>query len=130
MRSRMERCWSLHSNRSNVYARALLLGELDSTPVPESAANIRFESADAAAFLESCPPGSFDGFSISNILDGAPLEYRRRLYAAVRRAARPSSTIVQRSFAEPAGEASTNRAAFDRSLLWGIVDVRPVDQLD
>jgi hypothetical protein len=130
MRSRMERCWSLHSNRNNVYARALLLGELDSTAVSESAASIRFECADAAGFLESCPAGSFAGFSISNILDGAPSEYRRRLYAAVRRAASPSSTIVQRSFAEPSAETSTNRAALDRSLLWGIVDVRPVHQLD
>lgn len=129
MRSRMERCWSLHPNRSNVYARALLLGELDSKPVAESAANIRFACADAAEFLESCSPASFDGFSISNILDGAPEQYRRRLYAAVQRAAQPDSMIVRRSFGEPSGASATNLAARDCSILWGIVDVRPVRQL-
>lgn len=129
MRSRLNRCWSLHPNRSNVYARALLLGELDSAPVPATAASIRFECADAAAFLESCPEASFDGFSISNILDGAPPEYRRRLFAAVQRAASPGSMIVQRSFAEPHTPSPTNLAARDRSILWGIVDVRPVNHL-
>src|SRR5260370_787534 len=33
MRGRMERCWALHPNRSNSYARALLLGQL---PAPAS----------------------------------------------------------------------------------------------
>ncbi len=130
MRSRMERCWSLHPNRSNVYARALLLGELEQGSVPQTASSIRFECADAAGFLESCAGGSFDGFAISNILDGAPAEYRRRLYDAVRRAASPGSMLIQRTFGEPAGPSATNVAAKDRSLLWGVVDVRPVSALD
>lgn len=129
MRGRMERCWSLHPNRHNVYARALLLGELEPGPAPGTAASIRFECADAASFLESCPAGSFAGFSISNILDGAPPEYRRRLYAAVRHAARPDSMIIQRSFAEPGKAGTYNIAERDRSVLWGIVDARPVEQL-
>jgi S-adenosylmethionine:diacylglycerol 3-amino-3-carboxypropyl transferase len=129
MRARLERCWNLHPNRLNVYARALLLGELEGRPAPPTAADIRFESADAASFLESCPAASFNGFAISNILDGAPDAYRQRLYTAVRRAASPDSMIVQRSFAEPAAASAHNVAARDRSLLWGIVDVRPVSQL-
>ncbi len=129
MRGRLERCWGLHANRSNVYARALLLGELDDRPVPPSAAHIRFECADAAGYLEGCPAGSFGGFSISNILDGAPEEYRRRLYAAVQRAAGPEAIIVQRSFAEPGEGRGFDVAARDRSLLWGVVDVRRVGEL-
>jgi S-adenosylmethionine:diacylglycerol 3-amino-3-carboxypropyl transferase len=130
MRARLERCWSLHPNRSNSYARALLLGELDDRPAPATAADIHFECTDAAAFLESCPAAGFQGFVISNILDGAPTEYRRRLFAAVQRAASPDAMIVQRSFAEPAEASRFNAAPRDRSLLWGIVDVRPVTAIN
>jgi hypothetical protein len=89
MRGRMERCFARHANRTNPYARALLLGEL------------------------------------SNILDGAGAEYERRLLAAVKRAAARDAVVVLRSFRETRMETSTNRAAADRAMLWGIVDVRP-----
>lgn len=128
LRARMERCIARHPNRHNPYARALFLGEPASDPPPSEARRIRLVHADAAGFLEGEPPASFDGFTLSNILDGAGEGYERRLIAAVRRAARPGAPVVLRSFAEPSpGPSATNRAADDRSMLWGIVDVRPAE---
>jgi hypothetical protein len=128
MRGRLERCWRTHPNRTNSYARALLLGDVSDSPRPARASNIRFVCADAAAFLESCAPGSFNGFTLSNILDGATDRYRERLFAAVRRAGNPDAVVVRRSFAE-SHETPANQATRDRSILWGIVDVRPVYSL-
>ena len=42
------------------------------------------------------------------------------------RAATEDAVVVWRSFAEPRNGMTTNRAADDRSLLWGVVDVRSV----
>ena len=122
VRERLRRNLASHSNQSNPYACRILLGaerDLDRTP----SRPIHFVCADATAYLESCPPASFDAFALSNILDGAPPEYRERLYAAVRHAAAPDAMVVIRSFGEPARVSPANCAARDRSLLWGIVDV-------
>jgi len=129
IRLRLERCWTLHPNRTNPYARDLLLGEPSNTSLPPGSAAIRFVCADAASFLESCAPCSFDGFALSNILDGATERYRQRLFAAVRHAGAPDGVVVLRSVAEPSHESANNRAAHDRSILWGVVDVRPVRDL-
>ena len=129
MRGRMERCFRTHPNRTNRLARALLLGELSPEPRAAPAHSIQLVLSDAAAYLESCPPRSFDGFTLSNVLDGAGTSYRDRLFAAVKRAGSPDSVVVLRSFAEPPEHTTTNHAADDRSMLWGIVDVRPVDTL-
>jgi Protein of unknown function (DUF3419) len=126
MRARMERCFARNANRSNPYARALLLGEL-SDASPPTAGAIELVHDDAAAFLEGAPAGSFAGFTLSNILDGANDDYRRRLFAAVRRAATPEAVVVLRSFGEPGAPLHSNRAGDDRSMLWGVVDVRPAD---
>lgn len=123
MRRRMERCFSVHPNCTNPYARALLMGELSRESLPPEAKAIRLTHSDAVAFLEGQPAGSLDGFALSNILDGATLGYRHRLVAAVKRAAAPGARVVQRSFREPPATLSSNRAAGDRSMLWGIVDV-------
>ena len=130
MRARMERCFARHPNRTNPYARALLLGELADAPAPPEAADIRLVNADAASFLEQERPGSIDGFALSNILDGAQAGYERRLMAAVKRAAAPGAIVVMRSFREPPATLSTNRADDDRSMLWGVVDVRPASTIE
>lgn len=129
LRARMERCFSAHPNRTNPWARALLAGELANDPVPAEAKAIRLVQSDAAAFLEQASPGSFDGLTLSNILDGADDAYRQRLFHGVCRAAAPGAMVVLRSFGEPTAALPSNRAADDRSMLWGIVDVRPATEL-
>jgi Protein of unknown function (DUF3419) len=126
LRKRLERGFARHPNKTNPYARALLLGEYDHEPRPRSS-KIRFVLADAATWLESCPSRFFDAFALSNILDGAESAYRSRLIAAVHHAAKHDALVVLRSFAEPPPELSSNYAERDRSMLWGVVDVRKVD---
>lgn len=129
MRGRMERCFARHPNRGNPYARSLLLGELSAEPPPAQAKDIRLVHADAADFLESEPPASFDAFTLSNILDGVEGPYRQRLLRAVKRAAAPGAMTVLRSFGEAEASSPANRAAEDRAMLWGSVLVRPAEAL-
>ena len=128
LRRRLERGFSLHPNATNPYARALLLGESSREPLPK-APNIHFVLADAASWLESCPARSFEGFALSNILDGAEPEYCVRLFRAVRHAASEDAVVVCRTFAEPPADCRTNHAERDRSLLWGVVDIRCSESL-
>jgi len=122
LRKRLQKGFARHSNATNPYARTLLLGESKEEP-PTKKPDIQFVLADAAAHLESCAPGSFDAFALSNILDGADSSYRDRLSRAVRGAAAQDAVVVLRSFAEPSPQLARNHAECDRTMLWGIVDV-------
>ncbi|MGH7145069.1 MAG: DUF3419 family protein [Planctomycetota bacterium] len=148
LRARLERCFARHPNRENPFARALFLGEMPPEPPPAPAGNLEFVQADAAGYLETAPAGSFDGFTFSNILDGADRVYEARLIAAVRRAAAPGAVVVLRSFREPpraggaemagaaagvqggaAGLPGENRAAADRAMLWGVAAVMQANEM-
>ena len=120
LRKRLERTFARHPNATNPYARALLLGDIQEHPTA-CLTNLTFVCADAAGWLESCPANSFDAFTLSNILDGADSSYRGRLSQAVRRTASDDAVVV--SFAEP-HSVDQNIAERDRSMLWGVVDVR------
>jgi S-adenosylmethionine:diacylglycerol 3-amino-3-carboxypropyl transferase len=135
IRSRLERCWALHANRTNPYAWRFFLGidppefVAPSLPSPTSGGGklpLELVCADAAAYLESCPPSSFIGFSLSNILDGTEPAYGERLMAAVRGSAQDGALVVLRSFMEPPPGESTEWAARDRSMLWGRLTVEKV----
>jgi len=128
VRRRLRRCWASHPNRSNPYAAALLLGQPLTDPDPP-VTPIQFVCADAADFLERAPRSSFDAFALSNIGDGAPPKYLHRLRSAIQHAATPDAIVVSRTFAEPVSDTAENCAALDRSMLWGVVDVRPVSTL-
>jgi S-adenosylmethionine:diacylglycerol 3-amino-3-carboxypropyl transferase len=140
IRARLERCFSLHPNRTNPYAWRFFLGTdppgAPTLPSPASgggeevpapaADRIELVCADAAAYLESCAPATFIGFSLSNILDGTEPAYGERLMAAVRRSAQTGALVVLRSFMEPEPGESTDWAARDRSMLWGRLRVEKV----
>lgn len=125
MRKRMERCFARHPNRTNLYAHALLLGDVPFESASPEGKKIRAIHADAADFLEREPAGSYDGFTLSNILDGASVAYRQRLFAAVKHAAAPGAVVVTRSFGEPASDSSVNHAVEDAAMIWGAVAVEP-----
>lgn len=126
MLARLDRCFALHPNRTNPFARALFLGEAGPVegPAPSS---IELLCTDAAGYLEAQPRASFTGFTLSNILDGAPPAYAARLMAAVEHAAAPNAVMVLRSFADPSAEQlADNLAARDRSMIWGVVEAKTV----
>ena len=128
LREHFRRTWATHSNRSNPYAASLLLGKPPVEPAaPEL--SIEFVCADAADFLERCQPARFDGFSLSNIGDGASPDYLRRLHIAIDHAASPGAVVVARTFSEPNCNTVANWAPFDRSLLWGVVEVSRTAEL-
>lgn len=126
LRRRLERGFGRHPNRDNPYARLLLLG-VPPTAAPISNASVDVVHADAAQYLERCSPASFDGFSLSNALDGASAGYGARLMRAVKRAGTPHAVIVLRSIAEPTRPDDGRWARRDRSLIWGSVRVERLD---
>ena len=115
IRARLERGFATHPNATNPYARLWLVGD----KTPEQPCPVETVTAEAAAYLEAAPRASFDGFALSNVLDGAGAAAEARLLAAVRRAARPGATAVLRSFAPPETADEDELALRDRSHVWG-----------
>ncbi len=129
MRERLLEGLGRHVNRDNPYLRALLLGELGSVPGAAARSRVEVTCTDVAEFLESSPAGSFDGFALSNVLDGANAEYCARLAAAVRHASAPGAVAVWRTFRPGQTKSEREWAARDRSMLWGGLRVtRPLGE--
>jgi S-adenosylmethionine:diacylglycerol 3-amino-3-carboxypropyl transferase len=122
LRARFERGWRRHRNRDNPFVRSLFLGEDEPAPL-RPGSSITLHCDDAAEFLERAAPRSFDGFSLSNVLDGPSSSYADRLLAAVGRAASPGATLVVRSLREAGTREEAEWAARDRSLIWGTVRI-------
>ena len=127
VRQRIERCWSTHPNASNPYAWSLLIGHGNSSAKPYPGAGLTLTCADAATYLEACPPGSFDGFTISNVFDGASAAYRVCLLQAIRAAAGRGAVLVERSFGEPSCPEEEHWATCDRAMLWGSVSITEIN---
>jgi S-adenosylmethionine:diacylglycerol 3-amino-3-carboxypropyl transferase len=121
LRRRLDRGFSTHANRTNPYARWLLLGDRPSAFAPAAALAVHL--ADAAEYLEACPARTFSAFTLSNIIDAASTSYVARLDAAVNHAALPGAVVVVRSFAEPQNAEEEAWARRDRALLWGRIRV-------
>jgi S-adenosylmethionine:diacylglycerol 3-amino-3-carboxypropyl transferase len=129
MRGRLMRCIARHPNRGNPWLRQLLTGARgDDARLPEAAGTIELACADAVAALADGLPARFDAFTLSNVFDGASAAFAERLRRAVHHAAAPGAVVVRRSFREPgpADDARHSRVGQDRSVLWGVVDVRAV----
>jgi S-adenosylmethionine:diacylglycerol 3-amino-3-carboxypropyl transferase len=118
LRARLERSLARFPNAGNPYARRLFMGHRAGGGQVENP--VRFEHADAAAYLEASASASFDAFSLSNILDGATSGYAQRLRAAVRAAASREAVVVLRSFREPSTRKEEEAAAEDRAI-WGSI---------
>jgi S-adenosylmethionine:diacylglycerol 3-amino-3-carboxypropyl transferase len=125
IRQRLERSFSIHPNRTNIFAWRLLMDR----EAPEQPAKVPITIVpsvrcdEAVHFLETCSPDYYDGFSLSNILAGAGEDYSKRLWNAVHRAARPGAVIVLRSFHEPRNDSESFWASQDRAMLWGRIIV-------
>lgn len=127
---RLERGWATHSNRRNPFAWRLLLGHAeppDSPGIAQGPAELwALGCADAVEFLEASPQGLFDGFHLSNILDGAQADYAECLFRALRHAGAPWARMTLRSLAQPSSVHEEGWAQLDRSMLWGTVRVHSV----
>lgn len=122
VRARLRRGFGTHANRSNPYARLLLLGEPPSVPRPPSD-HLEIRHAEAVAYLESQPAGRFDAFALSNVLDGPPTSVHLRLADAVRHAATADATVVLRTLRAPVDADGAASAARDRAMIWGSIAV-------
>jgi hypothetical protein len=132
LRQRLRAGFAAHPNRHNPYAWRLLLGTDppgDGAPPSRPAQGLVVELGEAAAFLERQPAGSFDGFTLSNILDGPDCRYRTRLAVAVRHAGQPDAPVVLRTFREARNQDETQSALRDRALLWGAIVVTAAEDL-
>jgi hypothetical protein len=123
LRERLRRGFARHPNAGNPHARAMLVGRVEETDGIPPRRKVSLVLQDAAGYLEQCEPASFDGFTLSNILDGATRSYAKRLAGAVQKAGRRDAFVILRTFGAEALGTEQNLAEDDRAMLWGTVGV-------
>ena len=133
MRGRLERGFGLHSNRNNPFARMLLARRPDDEVEvpPQNEAHLTRTRRRRGVARGGGPAGSVDGFTLSNILDGASDAYRAA--ALCRGEARREARCDRRAQEFPRSRPPrllTNHADDDRAMLWGVVDVRPASTFE
>lgn len=128
LRARLRRGIATHPNRGNPYARLLFSGEPPATRLPPRG-SVEVRHGEAAAFLEQQPSGAFDGFALSNVLDGPDERFRSRLAEAIGRTGTPGAPVVLRTLREPADEPARSWATRDRSMIWGGIVVTTAAEL-
>lgn len=120
--SRLERGFGIHANDRNRLARTLF--GLPAPPGPAQEVDARH--AEVLEYIRAQPSGSFDGFAFSNVTDGAPAGFREDLLSAAARVARPGAIAVLRTLGRPRSLEEDSRAATDRTLIWGGIEVTGV----
>lgn len=128
---RIDAALAIHPCRTNPWAHLLFTGawpepDFDPDRVRE---RIELVTGDVATHLEAVEPGRYDGFSLSNVLDGAPAGYRRRLVAALQSKAKPGAPVVLRTLGPPLSPADARAAQRDRALIWGGITICGVEAL-
>jgi hypothetical protein len=128
---RIEHGLAAHANSANPWAQVLFTGrwpdlEDASGPIVDG---VCLHCADIATHLEQVPAGTYDGFTLSNMLDGTPDAYRRRLFTALRRAGTPGAIVVLRTLGTAAHPAAAADAVRDRALIWGGLTIATIEEL-
>ncbi|GAA5180328.1 hypothetical protein GCM10023322_12380 [Rugosimonospora acidiphila] len=123
LRQRIAACVSRYPNASNPWIWRLLLGRErpDEAGAPAAApvTGVEWIHADVIAHLARVEAGRYDAVTLSNVLDGPPPAYARRLREALGHAVRPGGSVVVRSFNDRPPLAG--RPVEDRCPLWGTI---------
>jgi len=128
LRARLARGIATHPNATNPYARLLFAGQPPVVPPPPSG-SLQVRHAEAIRFLATQPRGAFDGFTLSNLLDGPGPAFRSSLAEAVARAGAPAAPVVLRTLRAAVDADGVLWATRDRSMIWGAVIVTAAREL-
>ena len=129
IRQRLRVGFQIHPNATNPYMSAVLSGKRIQNEIPKPVHALSLIHADAAEYLDSCAPGSFDGFTLSNIVDGTNRLYRQILVDSVKRAGTKDATIVFRNFYKYELHSQNNFNLSDRTLIWDTVFVGKTSEM-
>jgi hypothetical protein len=114
-------------NRDNPYV-AMLFASGPPPDAPIGNGSVTFNCANAIAYLQAVPEGTFHAATVSNICDGTTEEFQSQLSAALRHALTPGAPVVFRTFRLATRTPIDNLGHRDRSLIWPVTAVVPVEK--